>query len=200
MPEGLLSEQRRMGQEQQPQEQSQGERQPTPEQAEQLELFIEAGSALMTKQFEKSIIKMAKAQDPRDALAQTIVAIIVKLETKIQAVHELDPEIMLNAANVLLGKAIKIYEEAGGDPLSEEEKLQALTLTVATYLDDALATEKISQDEYNQIAEIMKQTPEGQQVAAQLAAGGESMEEEPVEEPQAMPEEQPPQRTGLLGA
>jgi len=169
--------------------------QPSPEQQRQLELFITSGTKIIqSPRMQQSIAQHTKAQDPLDAIASSVVMVMERLERVAQQNGEkLDPDVELQAANVLLGEIIKVYEKSSGQKLSEEQKYQAFSLAISTYLDDAINTGKISKEELAQLADMIKQTPEGRKINEQIQGSGGQPTGQPMQ-PQA---NQGP--TGILG-
>jgi hypothetical protein len=189
-PQGLLAEE----QQRQPAEQS--GRQPTPEQQQQLQYFLEGGSKIIqSPKTKKEIVALAKAQDPRESLAKIIVPLLGRLEEKIDAKMNVDLEVVAEAGRQLLEQSFDIIEQSGGEPFTPEERFQGFSMLVSTYLQDAVDTGKISDEEYAQLDAMMRQTPEGQAVASQLEGGAEAAG--PAVPQAEKPRGQPAQ--GLLG-
>jgi hypothetical protein len=177
----------------------QGTRQATPEQDEQLSLFVDDGlDILASPSMGKTIKKQTGGDAPLEALAKIIVILIGRLETKATKKSPLDPEVVMQAGNVLLGKAIEMYEQNIGQKIGEEERMQAFNFMVSAYIQDAIDTGKISPEELKQLAQELQQTPQGQEIAAQLQAMEGGGQAEPQAPPMQQAPQQAPQQPGLL--
>ncbi len=142
-------------------------------QKKQMELFI-ANGVKIVKGAKEAILKQIKSQDPLDGIATATVNIINRLETTaMDAGHKLDPDVELVAANNIMGEIINLYEQSSGQTLNEEQRYQAFSMALSMYLDQAVKTGKIEPNELQQMAEMMKQTPEGQEISQKMAGGGQ---------------------------
>lgn len=140
----------------------------TPEQQQQFDLFISNGRKIVQEAGE-TILKQIQVQDPIDGIASATVMVIGRLEqVALEAGTQLDPDVEIQAANGIMGEIIGLYEKNGGQPLDEQQRYQAFSLAVSMYLDEAVKTGKISKEELTQMSDMMKKTPEGQQIAKKM--------------------------------
>ncbi|MCK5616738.1 hypothetical protein KAR91_83525 [Candidatus Pacearchaeota archaeon] len=180
-----------------PQAQAQPKEVPaTPAQQQQRELFVTKGLQVL-KQAGPSILEAINATDPIDGIAMETLKVIEKLESvALEAGDKLDPDVELWAANDIMGEMIRMYESAGGKQLSDEEKYQAFSLALSTYLDNAVKTGKVSPEELQHLGKMAMEGPGGEAIGAQVKESiGQGMgESAAVVAPQA-----PPTQTGIMG-
>src|SRR3990172_3485741 len=114
---------------------------------------------------------ITNAPDPVDAIAHATLTIIERVESSARQNNIMpDFESVAESVNILMGEIIQIVEIAGLPPLSDEDKYRAYSLAVSKYIGDAVESGKMSPEQLQQMAEEMKQTPEGQKI---MQASGE---------------------------
>jgi hypothetical protein len=173
----------------------------TPEQERQMGLFVDAGLQIIRgEEVQQNIIGQTQAEDPVDALAKIVVMVMGRLEDIAQDNGEqIDPDAELHAANVLLGEIMSIYEQNGGQKLTDEQRYQSFSLAVSIYLDDAVKTGKITKEELQQLSSMAQQNPTGQKIAAQMGGGQPPQMQRGQPTQGQMQPKMNPAETGLLG-
>lgn len=112
------------------------------------------------------------AEDPIIAIANATLNIVDRLEQSASGRGvDLPMEYLAQVANILMGEIMESAETAGLKPLNDEQKYQAFSLAVSTYLDKAYKSGKISKEQLAQMGDRAKQTPEGQQISQMLEGG-----------------------------
>lgn len=144
----------------------------SPEQGQQLELFLTAGrSRLADPLVQEKISAQLDVQDPFDAIAGATVGLIDMVTKKlVDEGAQIDPAVLLEAAGKLMIDIISLYEKKTGDTLTQDEVAQALAATIAEWIDNAIRTEQITTEELQQLSEMVTQTPEGKKIAEQIRA------------------------------
>ena len=141
---------------------------PSPEERQQLELFVANGQKIV-QEAGQQILEQIQAQDPVDGVATATVNVLERLEdAALETGAQLSPDVVIAAGAHIMGEIISLYEQSGGAPFSDEQKYQAFSLAASMYIDNALKTGKITPEELQQFADMMAQTPEGQQVAQEM--------------------------------
>jgi hypothetical protein len=145
-----------------------------PKLQEQMDIITANGIRMIHSQkLSASLIKsITSAEDPVDAIADSTVAVIDRLESSAKQ-KNMAPDfgVLAQSANVLMGEIIQIAEIAGMEPLSDEDKYRAYSLAVSKYIDDAMKSGKISNEQLLEMAEQAKQTPEGQKIMQAVEPG-----------------------------
>lgn len=148
----------------------------TPQQQQLLNLYLTAGRKIIREAREKILAQIGSG-DPIDGIATTTVQIVIRLEKKaIEAGQQIDPGIHMAAANLLMGEIIQLYEQSGGQKLSDEQRYQAYSMALSIYLDDAVRSGKITKDELQQMSQMMQQSPDGAKIAQQLQQSSETQQ------------------------
>jgi hypothetical protein len=141
-----------------------------PKLQEQMDILTANGIRMIhNKKLSGSLIKsITNAEDPVDAIADSTVAIIDRIEASAKQ-NNLTPDfgVLAQSANILMGEIIQIAELSGVPPLSDEDKYRAYSLAVSKYIDDAVKAGRITTEQLQQMADQAKQTPEGQKIMAQ---------------------------------
>jgi hypothetical protein len=145
-----------------------------PKLQEQMDIITANGIRMIHSQkLSASLIKsITSAEDPVDAIADSTVAVIDRLESSAKQ-KNMAPDfgVLAQSANVLMGEIIQIAEIAGMELLSDEDKYRAYSLAVSKYIDDAMKSGKISNEQLLEMAEQAKQTPEGQKIMQAVEPG-----------------------------
>lgn len=147
----------------------------SPEQQKKFDIYIAQGIRIIhdEKVTSQMLQHLEGSQDPVTVFADTTLGVIKRLDEESgKQGFELEIELKAHAANLLMGELMTIAESAGLQPLDDEQRYQAYSLAVSKYIDNAVKTGKMSQDELVQLGEQAKGTPEGQKIMQHIQGGG----------------------------
>lgn len=133
----------------------------------QMDLFVANGMKLIhTQKISDAIVKQMKsAGNPVTAISGLTLNIVSQLEASAKAAgKKLSLTVLAYGANILMGEVINLAEAAGMKPISDEDKYQAFSLTVARYLDAAVKSGQMTKEEVMQLGKQMESSPEGQKI------------------------------------
>jgi hypothetical protein len=152
--------------------------QPNPKTQEQVDIFVSNGIQIIhSKKISDNIIKQLKgSKDPVEVISTITLKVVEILENDaVKKGVTLTDVTKVHGANQLMGEIINLAEKAKAvEPLNDEQKYQAFALAVSTYLDRAVKSGKITQEQLMALAKEAQQTPEGQKIAQELQRGQES--------------------------
>jgi len=77
--------------------------------------------------------------------------------------------VKIHAANQTMGDIITIAEIVGVPKLTDEQKAQAFSLCVSTYLDQEVKAGRLTPEEVQRMSSQIQQTPEGQKIESTKA-------------------------------
>lgn len=161
-----------------------------PKMQEQFDIYIANGINIIHEpKISDALLKQIQSNpDPIDAIAQATLSVIARLEDSAASNGiKIDDSVKISGANHLMGEIMNLAEKAGIKPLMEEQRYQAFSLAVSMYLDDAVKSGKMSKEQLAQMSQEAQQTPEGQDIAAQMQQGARQTQ-------QPVPQGQPMQR------
>lgn len=142
---------------------------------EQVDVFVANGIQIIHNQrVSNSIINNLKnVDDPVDAIAAMTLKVVGLIEADAEKKGaKLADVTKISGASQLMGEIIHLGEASGAiQPLSDEQKYQAFSLAVSTYLDNAVSSGKMSKEQLMAYAREAQQTPEGQKIASELQKG-----------------------------
>lgn len=155
-----------------------GGRMEIPEKKE-YDIFVANGIKLIhSKEASDSLIKrILDADNKSDALATATLLVINRLEASAEAAgKELSLVTIAHGGNALMGEIIRLAEAAGMEELDDQTKAEAMALAISRYIDDAVKTGKITQEELVEMSDYIQNTPEGQKIlkTARQASGEEA--------------------------
>jgi hypothetical protein len=165
-----------MAQRQQKPGQQGTQKQATPEEQMQYDLIVANGMSIIhdPKVSKELLNRLSQSADPIDAIARATLDIIMRLK---QSAGNNNVKLSLTAiahgANQLMGEIITLAESAGMEPLTDEQKYQAFSLAVSLYIDNAVKSGEISQEELQGMAQSASQSPEGQKILQLMRGGGQ---------------------------
>jgi len=140
---------------------------------EQFDMFMSYGIKIIhQKPFTDTLVKFFRTiKDSKtviDFVGKTVVDLVLRIEAGADNKGvKIDPSVLINAANQLMGEILLIGETVGMKPLSEDEKAQSFALASSQYLDAAVKSGRYTPEEIQAAAENLKKTPEGQKIMAQ---------------------------------
>ena len=148
---------------------------PDPRLQEQVDIFVSNGIQIIHNQrLSGNLIKQLKnSKDPVDTISAATLKVIEMLEADAEKKGaKLQDATKINGANQLMGEIINLAETSKAiEPLTDEQKYQAFSLALSTYLDKAVTSGKMSKEQLMAHAEEAQQTPEGQKIAQELQGG-----------------------------
>ncbi len=179
------------------------EQQVTPEAQEQFDMFVANGIEIIhdEKVSEGFLGRIMKSERPVQTIAEITVDVVNRLyDSAEEANMKLTPDTLVHGSNILMGEVITIAETAGMQPLTDEQKTESYQLAVSKYIDDAVKSGRLSQQELAQLGQQIGQTPEGQKIAQQMQAGPQGQPQSQGQpQPQQQVQQQPqPQEQGIL--
>lgn len=157
------------------QEQPQGQDQPKqeggqavdPKIQEQFDIFVANGMNIIhNPQVSDGILnRVFKNKNKIEAIAVAMVDIVTRLsESATGNGISLNNETLVHGSNFLLGELLGMAEAAGMQKLTNEQKTEAYQRAVGMYLDGAVKSGKMTQEQVISLGDQTKQTPEGQKI------------------------------------
>ena len=190
---GLLNQKPEQG------EQGQAESQVDPKHQEQYDLFVANGITIIhnEKTSEKLINQILKAEDKVEAVANSTLIVVRKLEDSATANKiKLSENVLMHGANELMGAIIAIAEAAGMEPMTDEQKEHSYSLATSKYIDAAVKTGKITKERLKQMGQEASQTPDGQKIV-QKQQSAQQEQAPPPAQPQPTRPAQPLLKQGV---
>ena len=116
----------------------------------------------------KSILnRIGTGKDPIQTIAEVFVSIIFKITKSAKAAKkEMSNSVVLSASNYLLGELFQALEAAGMAPLNEEQAVGVWQIAISLYIDKAIKSGDMTQQELMAFGEQIKQTEEGKKILA----------------------------------
>ena len=142
-----------------------------PQTQETFDAFVANGMKIIhNDKASDGILKtIADADDPVKAIADATLNVVERLEQSGgESGMNFDPSVLMQGANVLMGEIIMSAEMVGLKPLSDEEKYMAYSLAVSKYIDGAVKSGKMTQEQLGQMSQQAQQSPEGQKIVAEM--------------------------------
>lgn len=169
---GLLNqeEQQPVGPEQQPPQETQN-----PEMQKEFDVFLANAMNIIYDKtvFDKMLKMIIGAENPVEAIAQATLNVIERLESSAAKNKvKISDGAKVQGANHVMGEIIGAAEKAGVQPLSEEQRAEAWQIAVSKYIDSALKSGKMTQEQVVQLSQEAQGSPEGQQIAQQIGQQG----------------------------
>ncbi len=123
-------------------------------------------------------------EDPTKAIAEFLVDVVMRVVKSAQGAGKtIPPDVVLHGSNFLLTEVFKVLDAGGMEPLTEEQAVGVWQMATSIYLDKAVKSGLITEQELMALSEEAKQTETGQKmmqaeeqvkgqaVAAPVAAG-----------------------------
>lgn len=143
----------------------------------QYDIFITNGMSIIydSATSKKLINQIVKSPDPIEAVSDATLNVVGKLESSAESSKiKIQDSVLIQGSNALMGEIIGLAEAAGMEPLSDEQKYQAFSLAVSKYIQRALKSGKMTQEQLIALGQEAAQSPEGQKIAQQMG-GNEAL-------------------------
>lgn len=133
----------------------------------EVDIFVANGMKLIhdPKVSDTIIDRVVNSKTPAAAVADATLSIVSRLEESSKAAGK-KPSLTTLAygANVLMGEIITSAEAAGMEKMDEKTRYHAFSLAVGKYLEEAVKTGKMTEEEVLQLGKDAEATPEGQKI------------------------------------
>ncbi len=139
----------------------------SPELQKKFDMFIINGMEIIhdQKTSDGFLKRIGTNPEPTKAIAEILVDIVVRLtDSAQQAGQEIPPEIVLHGSNLLLGEIVGVLEASGLETLSEEQKTGIWQIAVSLYLDQAIKSGKMTEQELKELKAEVEKTEAGKKV------------------------------------
>ena len=139
----------------------------SPETQELFDMFIINGMELIydEKQVKSMLPRISTNKDPIKAMAEILVDVITRLTASAKKnKKKIPPEVVLHGGNFLFGEMLKVLEAAGMEALSEEQKTAVWQTASSIYIDRAVQSGELTQQELMALNQGLEQTEEGKKV------------------------------------
>jgi len=169
-----------------------------PEAQEQFDVMVSNGMKILydEKAGRTLLNKITESDSPIEEIADITLVVIERLESAMESKNVTSPyEVKIQVANQLMGEIMDMCEQAGMQALSEEERYNCWSLAVSKYIDQAIKTGKMTAEQVQELSAQAQQTPEGQEIAAQMQGGGQGQQS--VQQPIQQPVSQTPAQGGM---
>lgn len=151
----------------QPKEATTAKAKVSPETQEIFDMFIMNGMDLIydENQAKSMLPRLGANEDIIKAMAELLVDIITRVVSSAgEAGKEIPPEVVLHGGNFLFGELLKVLEAAGMEPLTEEQKTSVWQMASSIYIDQAVASGQMTEQELMALGKEAEQTEEGKKV------------------------------------
>jgi hypothetical protein len=138
----------------------------------ELDIFVANGLKIVhdPKVSDKLIKQAVESKTPVEAIADATIFIVSRLEQSSKdAGKKLSLTTLAYGANVIMGEIIASAEAAGMEELEDDAKYQAFSLAVGKYLDEAVKTGKMTEEEVLQLGRDAEET----EIGKKIISGGE---------------------------
>ena len=121
--------------------------------------------------------RVISAPDKVDAVGEIALDVVTRLEQSAEQNNfQITAGTIMNGTNTIVGEVINIAEAAGMESMNDEQKYQAFSWTVSNYINNAVKSGRISQEELIQIGQQMAQTKEGKDITQRVMADENRMQ------------------------
>ncbi|MCP4607756.1 MAG: hypothetical protein GY845_03425 [Planctomycetes bacterium] len=131
------------------------------------DMFIINGMELIydEKQAKSMLPRIADSEDPVKAMAELLVDIVTRITRSAQqAGKKIPPEVVLHGGNFLFAEMLKVFEAAGMAPLTEEQKTAVWQMASSIYINQAVQSGEITEQELMALSQQVEQTKAGKKV------------------------------------
>ena len=132
-----------------------------------MDIFITNGMEIIydEKTADSMLPRISASEEPVKVIAEILVDIVLRLVKEAQtAGMKIPPEIVLHGSNFLLAEIFKVLEAAGMEPMTDEQKTGVWQMATSIYLDQAVQSGQMTEQELMTLSQQVKQTEEGQKV------------------------------------
>jgi hypothetical protein len=153
---------------------------------EAIDIFVANGMKMIhnSKISDSIVTLILKSDNPAKAVAESTLRIVERLEASSKTSgKELTLNTIAQGGNMIMGEIIASAEAAGLKKMTDKEKYQAYSLAIATYIDNAIKTGKMTKEQVMQMQKDAESTPEGQKIMETAAAGPSSPAPPPAGSP-----------------
>jgi len=134
---------------------------------ELFDMFLLNGMELIydENQAKSMLPRLSSGDDPTKVMAELLVDIVSRVTSSASAAgKKIPPEIVLHGGNVLFGEMLKVLEAAGMEPMNEEQKTAVWQMASSIYIDNAVQSGEMTEQELMALSQEVKQTDEGKKV------------------------------------
>jgi len=150
---------------------------PSKEDQALVDMFLINGMEMIydDKASKAMLARIGANEDPTKAIAEFLVDIVIRIVKSAKgAGKDISPGVVLHGSNFLLGEIFKVLEAAGMEPLTEEQATGVWQMATSIYLDKAVQSGLMTEQELMTYSEQIKQTEVGQKIVkAEGQAGGQ---------------------------
>jgi hypothetical protein len=139
----------------------------SPETQAIMDMFVINGMELIydEKQVQTMLPRLSAGEDPTKSMAELLLDIVNRIVSSAKdAGKEIPPEVILHGSNILFGELLKVLDAAGMAPLSEEQKTAVWQLFSSSYIDQAIKSGQMTEQEIILLSKGIKQTEEGKKI------------------------------------
>jgi len=151
---------------------------PSKEEQALVDMFLINGMEMIydDKASKTMLSRIGANEDPTKAIAEFLVDIVMRIVKSAKgAGKDISPGVVLHGSNFLLGEIFKVLEAAGMEPLTEEQATGVWQMATSIYLDKAVQSGLMTDQELMTYSEQAKQTEAGQKIVkAEGQAGGQA--------------------------
>ena len=140
---------------------------PSKEDQALVDMFLINGMEMIydDKTTKAMLARISTNEDPTKAIAEFLVDVIMRIIKSAKgAGKDIQQEFILTCANFLLAEIFKVLEAAGMEPLTEEQAVGVWQTATSIYLDKAVKSGMITEQELTVLSEQAKQTEAGQKI------------------------------------
>lgn len=133
----------------------------------ELDIFISNGVKLVHQEKISDMIisQVVNSANPVESLSNVMLNIVGKLEQSAEeSGKQLSFVTMAYGANALLGEILLIADAAGMKALTDEQKVEVLSMTTGKYLDNAIQSGKMTKEELIELGESGAATEQGKEI------------------------------------
>ncbi len=132
-----------------------------------MDMFVINGMEIIydEKQAQTMLPRLSAGEDPTKSMAELLLDIINRVVSSADdAGQKVPPEVVLHGSNVLFGELLKVLDAAGMEPMSEEQKTAVWQLFSSMYIDSALKSGRMTEQELMLLSRGIKKTEAGKKV------------------------------------
>ncbi len=137
------------------------------ENQELFDIFVINGMEIIydENQAKSMLPRLGTNENPVKAIAELLVDIIMRITSSAkEAGKKIPPEVVLHGSNLLFGELLKVLEAAGMEALTEEQKVEIWQLASSLYIDQAIKSGEMTEQELITLSQQIKQTDEGKKI------------------------------------
>ena len=159
-----------------------------PETQEIFDMFIINGMELLYDENQaKSVLpRIGANEDSTKVIAEILVDVITRVVSSAKSAgKKIPPEVVLHGGNFLFAELLKVLEAAGMESLTEEQKTAIWQMASSIYIDQAVQSGEITEQELMVLKQQIEQTEEGKKVmktAENPEAAVKGLDKPPVED------------------